>query len=141
MDLNKESVTKQIRPPVLLKKTSSNLKLTSKYAPTRDGGTGAGAAAGTSAAVKMASGGTSHTRTISQSSKSGHSRAVTQQKTAGSQASSRVPTPAQQTVAAKGSGLDIGTYDGGIEIDNEKRGSAVFGEAAQVLALNSSQSE
>jgi hypothetical protein len=36
--------------------------------------------------------------------------------------------------------LDIGKYDGGFEIENEKRGEAVEGEAAQELALDSSVS-
>ena len=34
--------------------------------------------------------------------------------------------------------LDIGSYDGGLELENEKRGEKVFGEAAQDLALDSS---
>jgi aurora kinase len=36
--------------------------------------------------------------------------------------------------------LDIGRYDGGLEIDNEKRGEEVFGDAAEELALDSSTS-
>jgi hypothetical protein len=36
--------------------------------------------------------------------------------------------------------LDIGKYDGGFEIENEKRGEAVQGEAARELALDSSVS-
>jgi len=36
--------------------------------------------------------------------------------------------------------LDIGKYDGGLELDNEKRGEKVFGEAAEALALDSSVS-
>jgi hypothetical protein len=36
--------------------------------------------------------------------------------------------------------LDIGKYDGGFEIENEKRGEAVDGEAARELALDSSVS-
>ncbi|KAJ7226144.1 kinase-like protein [Mycena pura] len=36
--------------------------------------------------------------------------------------------------------LDIGQYDGGLEIENEKRGDVVSGEAAVDLALDSSQS-
>lgn len=36
--------------------------------------------------------------------------------------------------------LDIGRYDGGIEMDNEKRGEKVYGEAAEDLALDSSVS-
>ena len=36
--------------------------------------------------------------------------------------------------------VDIGHYDGGLEIDNEKRGERVYGEAAEELALDSSTS-
>lgn len=36
--------------------------------------------------------------------------------------------------------IDIGKYDGGFEIDNEKRGEKVYGEAAEDLALDSSTS-
>lgn len=36
--------------------------------------------------------------------------------------------------------IDIGRYDGGFEIDNEKRGEKVYGEAAEELALDSSVS-
>ncbi len=39
------------------------------------------------------------------------------------------------------SGIDIGTYDGGLEIENEKRGERVYGEAAEELALDSSTSK
>ncbi|KDQ25421.1 hypothetical protein PLEOSDRAFT_1066520 [Pleurotus ostreatus PC15] len=39
------------------------------------------------------------------------------------------------------SGIDIGTYDGGLEIENEKRGEKVYGEAAEELALDSSTSK
>ena len=41
---------------------------------------------------------------------------------------------------AKPRELDIGKYDGGFEIENEKRGEAVDGEAARDLALDSSVS-
>jgi len=34
--------------------------------------------------------------------------------------------------------IDIGQYDGGLEIENEKRGERVYGEAAEELALDSS---
>jgi len=34
--------------------------------------------------------------------------------------------------------IDIGRYDGGFEIDNEKRGEKVYGKAAEDLALDSS---
>ena len=36
--------------------------------------------------------------------------------------------------------IDIGNYDGGLELDNEKRGERVYGQAAEELALNSSLS-
>lgn len=36
--------------------------------------------------------------------------------------------------------LDLGSYDGGFDPENDKRGSAVFGEAAELLALDSSTS-
>ncbi|KAF8895117.1 kinase-like protein [Infundibulicybe gibba] len=36
--------------------------------------------------------------------------------------------------------IDIGSYDGGLETENEKRGEKVFGEAAEALALDSSVS-
>lgn len=36
--------------------------------------------------------------------------------------------------------LDIGRYDGGLEIDDEKRGQVVYGKAAEELALDSSVS-
>jgi aurora kinase len=46
-------------------------------------------------------------------------------------------TSSKQPEAVQSS-LDIGRYDGGLEIDNEKRGAEVFGEAAEELALDSS---
>lgn len=36
--------------------------------------------------------------------------------------------------------IDIGKYDGGLELDNESRGERVYGQAAEELALNSSLS-
>lgn len=36
--------------------------------------------------------------------------------------------------------LDLGKYDGGFDIENDRRGSAVYGEAASLLALDSSTS-
>src|ERR1700734_2268186 len=38
------------------------------------------------------------------------------------------------------SSIDIGNYDGGLELENEKRGERVYGQAAEELALNSSLS-
>ena len=54
----------------------------------------------------------------------------------------RNPTSCNQPQAPTGSQstIDIGTYDGGLELENEKRGERVFGEAAEELALNSSTS-
>ncbi|KAH9992883.1 other/AUR protein kinase [Russula vinacea] len=48
--------------------------------------------------------------------------------------------PPSSKPAAADRELDIGKYDGGFEIENEKRGEAVDGEAAQELALDSSVS-
>lgn len=54
----------------------------------------------------------------------------------------RNPTPSSQPQAptTSHSTIDIGAYDGGLELENEKRGERVFGEAAEELALNSSTS-
>ncbi|KAJ8591128.1 kinase-like protein [Rhizopogon salebrosus TDB-379] len=49
--------------------------------------------------------------------------------------STKVTTPSEPKPS-----LDIGKYDGGLELDNEKRGEKVFGEAAEALALDSSVS-
>lgn len=62
------------------------------------------------------------------------------------QSTTRQPAPASQKAPApkpkpaSDRELDIGKYDGGFEIENEKRGEAVEGEAAQELALDSSVS-
>ena len=50
------------------------------------------------------------------------------------------PAPASQAKPSSGRELDIGKYDGGFEIENEKRGVAIDGEAVQDLALDSSVS-
>lgn len=50
------------------------------------------------------------------------------------------PAPVSQAKPTSNRELDIGKYDGGFEIENEKRGEAVEGEAAQDLALDSSVS-
>ncbi|KIK98966.1 hypothetical protein PAXRUDRAFT_823249 [Paxillus rubicundulus Ve08.2h10] len=56
-------------------------------------------------------------------------------------AESRTATPPSPTKStAKPAIIDIGKYDGGLEIDNEKRGEKVYGEAAEELALDSSVS-
>lgn len=49
------------------------------------------------------------------------------------------PSASKVAVQAAG-GIDLGKYDGGFEAENDKRGSAVFGEAAEILALDSSAS-
>lgn len=48
------------------------------------------------------------------------------------------PSQSQAAIGSTHSGLDIGNYDGGLELEYEKRGEKVFGEAAQDLALDSS---
>jgi aurora kinase len=50
----------------------------------------------------------------------------------------RTPTSPSAGKGATQTGIDIGRYDGGFEIDNEKRGEKVYGEAAEDLALDSS---
>jgi hypothetical protein len=50
------------------------------------------------------------------------------------------PAPASRPKPSSDRELDIGKYDGGFEIENEKRGEAVDGEAAEDLALDSSVS-
>jgi hypothetical protein len=53
---------------------------------------------------------------------------------------SQIPSPKKPSIAHKSSqaAFDIGKYDGGLELENERRGSTVSGEAAQQLALDSS---
>ncbi|KAG5637980.1 Serine/threonine-protein kinase ark1 [Sphagnurus paluster] len=53
---------------------------------------------------------------------------------------SRQPSPTNASNALKEKGIDIGKYDGGLEIDDEKRGQLIYGEAAEDLALDSSVS-
>ncbi|KAG8214699.1 kinase-like protein [Butyriboletus roseoflavus] len=54
-------------------------------------------------------------------------------------AENRTTTPPPPTKpVTKQPTIDIGKYDGGFEIDNEKRGEKVYGEAAEDLALDSS---
>ncbi|KAG5642566.1 Serine/threonine-protein kinase ark1 [Asterophora parasitica] len=48
--------------------------------------------------------------------------------------------PPRPKAAPSHSQIDIGSYDGGLEIDEEKRGQAIYGEAAEELALDSSVS-
>jgi len=76
-------------------------------------------------------------------------RAISQKPT---QSTAKLPQPASQKAPAltrtrsqskpvPERELDIGKYDGGFEIENEKRGEAVEGEAARDLALDSSVSK
>lgn len=53
--------------------------------------------------------------------------------------SSMEAKPSASKIAAQVAGsIDFGKYDGGFEAENARRGSAVFGEAAEILALDSS---
>jgi len=58
-----------------------------------------------------------------------------------------IPNSSQTTASgsskpghATQSSIDIGNYDGGLELENEKRGERIYGEAAEELALDSSVS-
>ncbi|KIM42956.1 hypothetical protein M413DRAFT_443776 [Hebeloma cylindrosporum] len=55
------------------------------------------------------------------------------------QAQATTSTSSKPALTAQPS-IDIGSYDGGLELDNEKRGERVYGEAAEELALDSSVS-
>ncbi|EPQ54780.1 kinase-like protein [Gloeophyllum trabeum ATCC 11539] len=50
--------------------------------------------------------------------------------------STKAPTPLSREATQPA--IDIGKYDGGLEIDEENRGKRVYGEAAEDLALDSS---
>jgi hypothetical protein len=53
---------------------------------------------------------------------------------------SNLPPPPPSHVSSQPS-VDIGRYDGGLEVENEKRGDVVSGDAATELALDSSLSQ
>ena len=59
---------------------------------------------------------------------------------------SNIPVPSSPKKGAvpvsvvPGMKLELGSYDGGFEVENERRGSVVSGEAAELLALDSSTS-
>ncbi|KAJ6569501.1 other/AUR protein kinase [Mycena capillaripes] len=53
---------------------------------------------------------------------------------------SNLPPPPPSRKDTTPPAIDIGRYDGGLELDNEKRGEVVSGDAAEELALDSSQS-
>ncbi|THH09837.1 hypothetical protein EW145_g1727 [Phellinidium pouzarii] len=139
LDLSKDKAAPS-RQPILQKKTPSIPKLASKYAA----GSGASAAAGTSTVAKTVAGGHSRTNSAATAastvstvfSKPQHSRTNSTATTVPA-GSMRAPPPSVRALQAT---MDIGQYDGGFEIENEKRGSAVFGEAAALLALDSSRS-
>lgn len=48
------------------------------------------------------------------------------------------PAATTTTTASRQPHIDIGTYDGALERENETRGEKVYGEAAEALALDSS---
>ena len=75
-----------------------------------------------SAAVRMAAAGAQAAASKAAAAKSNHSRAE---------------SPARGATQLN---IDIGSYDGGFELENEKRGTKVYGEAAEELALDSSLS-
>ncbi|KAF9265291.1 kinase-like protein [Marasmius fiardii PR-910] len=51
---------------------------------------------------------------------------------------SKIPASSSPAPEATQPGIDIGKYDGGLEIDDEERGGKISGEAATELALDSS---
>src|SRR5271168_4294455 len=53
---------------------------------------------------------------------------------------SSLRNPTSKPGHATHSSIDIGKYDGGLELENEKRGERVYGQAAEELALSSSLS-
>ncbi|KAJ3790172.1 kinase-like protein [Lentinula aff. detonsa] len=52
-----------------------------------------------------------------------------------------LPSKARTHNVSEAPTLDIGNYDGGLELENEKRGEKVSGDAAQELALDSSSAQ
>ncbi|THH30581.1 hypothetical protein EUX98_g3605 [Antrodiella citrinella] len=70
-----------------------------------------------------------------------HSKTASVTSLNGIKSTARPPSPAKPVVAAlilRQPNIDIGTYDGGFEKENETRGEKVYGEAAEDLALDSS---
>ena len=59
-------------------------------------------------------------------------------KTTAPPAPAPAPAPTPAPAAHKPHAVDIGRYDGGLELDDEKRGTKVTGAAAEELALDSS---
>lgn len=152
LDLQGKEKTTAPRQPTMPKKMPSTSRLVTKYAPTKDGA----APPGQSTLVKMASGHLRvnstttkptaglHSRTNSTtiaSSKTDSNLALLQQRQERNRVNSNTTnsTRPASPVRAQHAGMDIGTYDGGFELENEKRGSAVFGQAAELLALDSSR--
>ncbi|KAL0574193.1 Vacuolar protein sorting-associated protein 70 [Marasmius crinis-equi] len=118
LELNKKQPTSSARPPLLHTKQPSQTnvaKLLTKYAsplpPSQN--------------AKMTT--AKPQKPVAQASTSSSS------KPAPAAASTGSPAP-----EATQPGIDIGNYDGGLEIENEKRGDKITGEAANELALDSS---
>lgn len=140
-----------IRQPIPHKKTSSNsLKLPSKFAPTREIAHSS-SSSHLSGAVKLTAASSGHIRTNSTVSRTGQTTRTnstttnpkstqrTRTNSSATTSSTRSGSPTRAAAANAAQLLDIGQYDGGFELENEKRGSAVFGEAAELLALDSSR--
>lgn len=79
-----------------------------------------------------------HTQNSSATTMSKLAAMASQSQLSKQETSTGPPSPGR---GATKQGIDIGHYDGGLELDNEKRGSQVFGEAAEDLALDSSLSK
>lgn len=94
---------------------------------------------GSSSSLKTITGSGAATVAANGMSKSGIKKptATTGVKKAATAAEVAAPTPSPPKTPAPGE-LDIGRYDGGFEKENETRGEAVHGEAAEQLALDSS---
>ena len=114
MDINGKSARTN------LQKQPSQTKLLSKFAPSQV--QPGEKTAPMSAAVRMALAGAHAAVSKSLTTKN---------------AASRPPSPGRGLTKLN---IDIGSYDGGFELENEKRGSKVYGEAAEELALDSSLS-
>jgi aurora kinase len=85
---------------------------------------------------------TTRTTTAASSARPGHSKQPSQSNVPRLLTKFVAPHPHQTlpTKIALKPNMDIGKYDGGFELDDEKRGEKVYGEAAEALALDSSVS-
>ena len=84
-----------------------------------------------------------HTKTTSTHTTTSHTHASTHATTSTTATTKSRPASPTKAAAAPPKhqpqhAFDIGTYDGGLELDNESRGEKVTGEAAEDLALDSS---